>query len=100
MPSGKAKIQLGESWVVEGEDDSPDYSPKDDEEDSPPSKNTPRRLTRGSNRSPEPEFVMPPLDPDTLEASWAESTSKSTRFRKGSAEREGRRRNPRQPVNN
>jgi len=99
MPPGKAKLQLGESWVVEGEDDSPDYSPRDDEEDSPPPKNTPRRPTRGSNRSPEPEFVMPPLDPDTLEASWAESTGKSVRFRKGSADRETRRRNSRQPGN-
>ena len=98
MPLGKSKIQLGESWVVEGED-SPDYSPSGGEE-SPLPKSTPRRPTRNNHRSPEPEFVMPPLDPDTLEASWAESTSRSARS-KGVhyAEKETRRRASHQGAN-
>lgn len=82
---------------MEGEDDSPDYSPSGEEESPPPK--TPRKPSKGSNRSPEPEFVMPPLDPDTLEASWAESTSRFTRG-KGShyMDRERRRRPSRQGV--
>lgn len=97
MPSGRptpARMILGESWVVEGEDESPEYSPKDDDEFQ---KTPPRRPTRGANRSPEPEFVMPPLDSSTLEASYADTTSRSTRFGKESrsSERESRRRNPR-----
>lgn len=87
--------------MVEGEDESPDYSPREVEEFTPP-KTTQRRPPRGSNRSPEPELVMPPLDPDTMEASWADTTSGSARFHKGnrSAEREARRRSSRQGANN
>ena len=94
MPSGKPKLPLGESWVVEGEDESPEHSPQGEGE-TPAPKHTPGRLTRSHNRSPEPEFVMPSLD-----ASWADSSS-STRFRKGprSAEREARRRPTRQGAN-
>ena len=94
MPPGKPKLHLGESWVVEGDDESPEYSPK---EDATPEKSTPRRATRANNRSPEPELVMPSLDADTLEASWADTTSRSAKFQKSarSAEREARRRTAR-----
>ncbi|RDW87760.1 hypothetical protein BP5796_03454 [Coleophoma crateriformis] len=78
MPRGRHRAQLGDSWVVEGSEDEVNYEPG--EEDLPT--RTTRRHTRASNRSPEPEFVMPPLDPDTLEASWADNSSRSTRFRK------------------
>lgn len=85
--------------MVEGEDEepeSPEYSPKDDEEASSPPRHTPRRPTRVTNRSPEPELVMPSLD-----ASWADSSSRSARFQRGtrSAEKEARRRATRQNVN-
>jgi len=91
MPSGMPKSQLDGSWVVEGEDESLEYSP---EEGSPLPRATPRRSTRSSNRSPEPELIMPSLDPETLEASWADTTSSSTRPRRGirSTEKESRRR--------
>lgn len=86
--------------MVEGEDSSPDYDPEDEREPLPP-KSTPRRPTRANNRSPEPEFVMPPLDNDTLEASWAESSGRSPKPRKAyrSMETDARRRTMRQ-VNN
>ena len=101
MPLRKEKLLLGDSWVVEG-DDSSEYSPSRNGEEPPLRKTTPpRRGTRGA-RSPDPEFVMPPLDPDTMEASWAESTSRSARQQKGRrlAERENRRRNSRHPESN
>lgn len=80
MPQGRHRAQLGDSWVVEGgRDDDMNYEPEDDDL---PRARTVRRQTRASNRSPEPEFVMPPLDVDTLEASWAENSSRSTRFRR------------------
>lgn len=103
MPSRKAKLQLEESWVVEGEGeaDMSDYSAKGDKEESPSPITTPRRSTRGSNRSPEPEFVMPPLDSDTLEASWADTTSKNARGRGSNyMDREARRRVTQKGVNN
>lgn len=80
MPPWKPKPRLEESWVVEGEDESPEYSP---EEEYLPSNTTSRRATGSDNRSPEPELVMPSLDPQTLEASWADASTRSTRFRKG-----------------
>jgi hypothetical protein len=100
MPPGKQKLRLGDSWVVEGEEeqpDSPEYSPKDEEYDEPsPPSHTPRRHTRANNRSPEPELVMPSLD-----ASWADSSSRSARSQRAtrSAEKEARRRAARQGAN-
>jgi hypothetical protein len=82
MPPGKPKSRLEESWVVEGgdEEESPEYSLE--EEYSPAPKAAPRRATRSGNRSPEPELVMPSLDAQTLEASWADTSSRSVRPRK------------------
>jgi len=94
MPPRREKLQLGDSWVVEG-DDSSEYSPSRNGEEPLPRKTTPpRQGTRGA-RSPDPEFVMPPLDPDTMEASRAESTGSSARHKKPGrlVERENRRRN-------
>ncbi|KAG4422395.1 hypothetical protein IFR04_004419 [Cadophora malorum] len=100
MPPGKAKLHLGDSWVVEGEEDDPEYSPQDDEYKPPPPRRVtpPRRSTRGENKSPEPELVMPSLDLDSIDGSWADTTSRSAKTRaKQSAERvlEARRRNTR-----
>lgn len=81
-PGKRGKLQLGESWVVEGEDESPENSPQD-EEYRPPSKRItpPRRHTRGSTRSPEPELIMPSpsLEHDSMNGSWADP-SKDTKF--------------------
>jgi hypothetical protein len=67
---------------VEGEDESPENSPQD-EEYRPPSKRItpPRRHTRGSTRSPEPELIMPSpsLEHDSMNGSWADA-SQNTKF--------------------
>jgi hypothetical protein len=88
-PRGKAKLQLGDSWVVEEDEDCPLESTKSE---SPALDSPPQRQTRRTTRSPDPEFVMPPLDRDTLEASWADSTSRSTRLRGGRLGEGGRNR--------
>jgi hypothetical protein len=75
-------LQLGESWVVEGESESSEHSPKDDDYRPPSTRATPpRRQTRGSTRSPEPELIMPSpsLELDSLNGSWAEA-SRNTKF--------------------
>ncbi|KAL2063588.1 hypothetical protein VTL71DRAFT_5393 [Oculimacula yallundae] len=100
MPPGKAKLQLGDSWVVEGDDeDDLEYSPQDDEYKPAPRRVTPpRKSTRGAARSPEPELVMPSLDHSSMDGSWADTTSTSPRSRANqSAEKvlEARRRNTR-----
>ncbi|KAL5314944.1 hypothetical protein ACEPPN_017594 [Leptodophora sp. 'Broadleaf-Isolate-01'] len=99
MPPGKSKVHLGDSWVVEGDDDSAEDSPPDDEYKPPPRRVTPpRKSTRGTNRSLEPELVMPSLDLNSMDGSWADTTSGSARARANqSAERvlEARRRNTR-----
>ncbi|KAE8443255.1 hypothetical protein EG329_002043 [Mollisiaceae sp. DMI_Dod_QoI] len=95
MPPGNQKLHLGESWVVEeGDDESSNNSLRDG--DYLPQRSTPpRRSTRGSNRSPEPELVMPSLHVDSMDGSWADM-SRSRRLRGSKpADREGRRRNTR-----
>lgn len=98
MPSNKHKLQLGESWVVEGDDDSLSGSPKDEDYAPYVPQRTipPRRSTREANRSPEPELVMPSLDVESMDGSWADSTSRSTRLRgPRSGDRDKARRNVR-----
>lgn len=95
MWPGNQKLHLGESWVVEGDDESP-RNPLKDEDYVPQRSTPPRRATRGSNRSPEPELVMPSLDVDSMDGSWADTTSRSQRLRgPRSADKETRRRNMR-----
>ncbi|TGO09324.1 hypothetical protein BTUL_0170g00150 [Botrytis tulipae] len=83
MRGGRPNLQLGESWIVEGnQEDYEEYLPPSEAGyDRRTRSSVPQRPTRGSNRSPEPEFVMPSLDAETLEASWsqAQSTSRSPR---------------------
>ncbi|KAF7871637.1 hypothetical protein EAF04_003744 [Stromatinia cepivora] len=83
MRGGRPNLQLGESWVVDGnEEEFDEYLPPNEADyDHQARISSPRRSTRGNNRSPDPEFVMPPLDAETLEASWSqsESTSRSPR---------------------
>ncbi|TVY80917.1 hypothetical protein LSUE1_G005960 [Lachnellula suecica] len=99
MAAGKPKLNLGESWVVEGEDDSPDYVPENGDNEPVSRRNTPKRRARGNNRSPEPELVMPSLDMDSLDGSWADTSSRSARQtsnRSGERLQESRRRISRQ----
>ncbi|PQE28017.1 Alpha beta hydrolase fold-5 protein [Rutstroemia sp. NJR-2017a WRK4] len=94
MRAGRASLQLGESWVVEGDEDNEEYSPPNETEYTRrPRTATPRRSNRATNRSPDPEFVMPPLDADTetLANSWSEHAGRSPH-----AGQEARRRNSRQ----
>jgi hypothetical protein len=102
MPSRNPKLHLGESWVVEGENESPENSPKDEE--YVPAKRTPlRRTSARGTRSPEPELVMPSLDLNSLDGSWADTTSRSTRFptttRSAERAQEARRRNTQSGTN-
>ncbi len=83
MSSGRARLQLGNSWVVEGEDESPEEQTKDDDPDfqepSAKPKSVPQRATRRTTRSPEPELIMPSLDPNSMDGSWADTTGANTR---------------------
>ncbi|EKD18531.1 hypothetical protein MBM_03524 [Drepanopeziza brunnea f. sp. 'multigermtubi' MB_m1] len=76
MPPGKQEVQLGDSWVVEGEDENedPSYSPQDDEYKPPP----PRRSSRRGTTSPESELVIPSVDFNSMDGSWADTKSRST----------------------
>ncbi len=81
MSSAKTRLPLGDSWVVEGEEE---YSPKDEEEYIPPTtrKTTPpKHPTRRNDKSPEPELVMPSLDIESLDGSWAGASSRSAKAR-------------------
>jgi hypothetical protein len=88
MPSGRARLQLGNSWVVEGEDDSPEERTKDDDphfqEPSPKPKSASQRETRKNTRSPEPELIMPSLDAGSMDGSWADTTGANVRPSRGS----------------
>jgi hypothetical protein len=80
--------------VVEGNEDNEEYSPPNEAEYTRrPRTTTPRRSNRATNRSPDPEFVMPPLDADTetLANSWSEHAGRSPQ-----PGQEARRRNSRQ----
>jgi hypothetical protein len=93
MPTARARLQLGNSWVVEGEDESPEEQTKDDDPDyqepspeakpspkpSPKPRPVPQRATRSTTRSPEPELIMPSLDANSRDGSWAETTGVSVR---------------------
>lgn len=89
MPATRARLQLGNSWVVEGEDDSPEDQTKDEDPDfrepsseprpSAKPKAVPQRATRRTTRSPEPELIMPSLDANSMDGSWADTTGASTR---------------------
>jgi hypothetical protein len=83
MTSGRARLQLGNSWVVEGEDDSPEEQAKDEDPDfqepSPKPKSVPQRATRRTTRSPEPELIMPSLDANSMDGSWADTTGAKVR---------------------
>jgi hypothetical protein len=88
MPSGRARLQLGNSWVVEGDDDSPEEQTKDDDPDfqepSPKPKPVPQRAARKTTRSPEPELIMPSLDANNMDGSWADTTGANVRPSRGS----------------
>ncbi|KAL3425059.1 hypothetical protein PVAG01_04340 [Phlyctema vagabunda] len=85
MSSKKQRNELGDSWVVQEEEEEEEreeeednanshYFPHDDYEgeQEPPRRRSSRKPRRPSNRSSEPEFVMP-----TLEGSWGDMSSES-----------------------
>ena len=85
---------------MEGEIESPEDSPKDGDYRPPSTRTTPpRRQTRGSTRSPEPELIMPSpsLELDSMDGSWAEASrnAKFTGARSSGRAPEARRRNGR-----
>jgi hypothetical protein len=78
MSSEKSKLNLGESWVVDEEDYSTEGSPQEDiHVPTPPSRQN--RSSKPTTKSPDPEFVMPPLS-NSLDGSRAEVQS-NTRHR-------------------
>lgn len=99
MPPPKSKLQLGDSWVVEeGEEDKDeDYFPEDEE--SPRRNATPSRKAtppqRVSNKSPEPELVMPSLNVGSFDGSWADTTGRASKLRDSRFTADGRRRSAR-----
>jgi hypothetical protein len=97
MPSGRPSLQLGNSWVVEGEEDSvevettveekmmekdTDYAEPPSSKEPSPSKKARQRTTRRTTRSPEPELVMPSIDVSSMDGSWADTTGRSAHLRK------------------
>ncbi|PBP19339.1 hypothetical protein BUE80_DR009948 [Diplocarpon rosae] len=80
MPAGKQEPHLEDSWIVESDYEDPDYSPRDDEYKPSVRRFTPPRKSNGRAMSPEPELVMPSLN-NSLDGSWADTTSRSTRLR-------------------
>ncbi|KAI9743506.1 MAG: hypothetical protein M1818_002819 [Claussenomyces sp. TS43310] len=112
MPPGRTRLPLGESWVVEGEDDEghrvgkyedaefvADASIQSPPQSSSPARSTRQRTSKRTARSPEPVFIMPSLDPDTMEASWINTGGKATappkRTRRADKVQEVRRRSAR-----
>lgn len=68
------------SWILEGEDERSDYYPHGDKEgpECEPSARSRRRSSQGQNHSPEPELVMPALDPETMESSWTDARERKS----------------------
>lgn len=105
MSTRRARLQLGNSWVVEGEEeDSPEETTKDEDPDfqepSPkPKAAVPQKSNRKSTRSPEPELIMPSIDANVMDGSWADTSGASVRPsrspRTAERSREARMRKPR-----
>jgi hypothetical protein len=102
MSPKKAKLKLGDSWVVEGEEDSSEEQTKNSDpeilEPSTPPKSVRRRPPRTA-KSPEPQLKMPTLDSNSLDGSWVDSSrpSRPSRTsRPADRSREKRRRDTRQ----
>ena len=68
---------LGDSWVVEGEEDgrhSTEDSEHEEESGAAPARVDGRRQTaRNKSRSPDPEFIMPSLGGTNMDGSWLAS---------------------------
>ncbi len=92
MNTRSRKLQLGDSWVVEGSDEDDENYSSNYDEISPPSQIniSPRYPTRFvHNQSPEPELVMPSLDHQSVDGFWADrllNQQRSTRSSEGAQE--------------
>ena len=86
--------------MLEGEDESPGYQPEDDGEVKQSPRTSPRKTRRsvgrprGTERSPESEFIMPSMSVGSLETSLAEARN-SRMGNKSPEKAESRRRNTR-----
>jgi hypothetical protein len=82
MASGKPRLQLGDSWVVEEGESDLEVSPHNEElgQIPTPSFSPPHRSPR-NNRSPEPELIMPSLVIESVNGSWVETSGRSVRLR-------------------
>lgn len=104
MAAARAHLQLGNSWVVEGEDDSSEDKTKEEDPDftepSPKPKAVPPLPARKTTKSPEPELVMPSLDITSTDGSWADTAQRDSRKSRSpraiDRTREMRKRKPRQ----
>lgn len=100
MSTSKAHLKLGDSWVVEEVEESPEDPTKSSDPDfidesPPPSKAVRRRPAKTRSPAPEPQLKMPTLDSNSLDGSWVES-SRPARSSRNSRPQEGRRRSARQ----
>lgn len=85
MSERKDHTSLGDSWVVEGEDDvfSPDELSRSGREEGPVVPPLDIQTTRArpgkESKSPDPEFIMPSLSSSTMDGSWADSSTREPR---------------------
>lgn len=99
MTSPRAHLQLGNSWVVEGEDEGYQETSKENDPDyvePPPSRKAGRPTeTTARTRSHEPELIMPRLDSRIMDglraAEHVQSSSRSPRTAEKARERRKRR---------
>lgn len=99
MSNSRAHLKLGDSWVVEGEEENvedPTKSSDPDFIDEPPSppKSVRRRPAKTKSLAIEPQLKMPTLDSNSLDGSWVES-SRPARSSRTSRPQEVRRRSAR-----
>lgn len=82
MASRSPNLQLGDSWVVEGGEDSLEEYSQDELYEQDPVPSQPARRSPRNNRSPEPELVMPSMIIESIHSSsGVESSSRGTRPR-------------------
>jgi hypothetical protein len=80
MRTANPSLQLGDSWVVEEGEDSMEGSQDEEFEKTAQPVAPPRRSPR-TNKSPEPELIMPTIAMDSMDASGITTSSRGARFR-------------------
>lgn len=104
MASRNSRSQLGDSWVVDEDDDSLEYSPQQEDFDiEEPAAFTPPRRSPRNERSPPPELVMPSLLIEAMNSSVGGPSGRSPRDkgrRRAERQEEPRRRITRSGMSN